>query len=380
MKKHIYLCLLLVFVFLTNISAQNLVAYYKLDGSAFAFIGNANGSTIGNVTADSNRFNLQNSSMKFVNSSSYAIIPSSFDLAEKTLNLWINIDTALSSTPANILTIDNATLNHGMIYLQIYRSLGVNKLQFFGGNVNPIEFNVVTKKWYKLTITYKNSTYKLYVNNILKGTVTSTNVHSADGYQGIVLGSNRALNNLITFRGRLDDLSIYNYAMDSTQIANITQANCDFTNIINVYDTTALTIIDTNYVTITDTTFVTVQDTNYVTITDTNIVTVIDTVYLSVYDTLVVDIFSSISQSPINTIKVFPNPTKDFLNINNGNFSVINNYQYIIINSIGQSVFTHVVNSANTLINISTWPEGIYFLNIYDTASKLVEVKKIIIN
>jgi hypothetical protein len=380
MIKHLYLCLLFVFVSFTNIKAQNLVAYYKLDGNAYAFIGSSSGTTNGAVLADTNRFNLQNSALRFVNLSSYATIPSSFDLAEKTLNLWINIDTILSSTPANILTIDNSTLNHGMIYLQVTRTLGISKLQFFGGNVNPIELNVVTKKWYKLSITYKNSTYKFYVDNILKGTVTSTNAHSGDGYQGLVLGSNRALNNLVTFRGRIDDLSIYNYAMDSTQLVNITQATCDFNNIINIFDTTNVTVVDTNYTTITDTTFITLQDTNYVTITDTNIITVLDTVYLSIYDTLIVDIFSSISQSPINTIKVFPNPTKDFLNINNGNYSVINNYQYIIINSIGQSVFIHVVNSANTLVNISAWPEGIYFLNIYDATSKLVEVKKIIIN
>jgi hypothetical protein len=372
MKKHIYFCLLLVFVSFTNINAQNLVAYYKLDGNVNAFIGSSSGTTIGSVLADTNRFNLPSASIRFQNSSSYAIIPNSFDLAEKTFNFWFRLDTILSSSPSSILTIDNASLNHGMIYLQLYKNFGYNRLQFFGGNANSLETNIKTKKWYKISLTYKNSVYKFYIDNKLIGSVTSTNVHSVDGYQGIVLGSNRAFNNLNALRGKIDDLSIYNYAMDSTQLANITEATCDFNNIINIYDTTNVTIVDTNYLTITDTT--------YLTITDTNFVTIRDTTYISVYDTLIIDIFSSISQNPINTIKVYPNPTKDFLNINNGNFTTINNYQYVIINSSGATVFTERVNTAQTIIDINTWPEGIYFLNIYDLTGKLIEVKKIILN
>ncbi len=370
MRKIIYLCLLLIVITITNLKAQNLIAYYKLDGNANAFFGSSNGTTSGTVIADSNRFNLQNSAIRFVNSFSYAAIPNSFDLPQKTFNFWLRIDTITNNV--NVLTIDNGSLNHGMIYLQLYKSLGLNKLQFFGGNTIPLELNINTKRWYKISITYSNSIYKLYLNNTLAGSITSSNVHSSDGYQGLVLGSNRAFNSLSPLRGKIDDLSIYNYAMDSTQLANITEATCDFNNIINVYDTTNVIVVDTNYVTITDTT--------YLTITDTNFITIRDTTYLSVYDTLIIDIFSSISQNPINTIKVYPNPTKDFLNINNGNFTAINNYQYVIINSSGATVFTDRVSAAQTVIDISIWPEGIYFLNIYDLTGKLIEVKKIILN
>lgn len=362
MKKIIYLCTLFVFINIANSNAQNLVAYYKLDGNAYAFIGNTNGTVSPFTIADTNRFNLQNASIRFTDNYSYAAIPNSFDLAEKTFNFWFLIDTVYSNT--NILTIDNGALNHGMIYLQLLRSFGTNKLQFFSGNTTPIEININTKKWYKLTITYKNSVYKLYIDNILIGSKLSTNVHSIDGYSGLVLGNNRSTNNYNILRGKIDDLSIYNYAMDSAQIVNITEATCDFTNIINVYDTTNVTVVDTNYVTITDTTFISVFDTNYV----------------SVHDTLIVDIFSSISQNPINSIKVYPNPTKDFLNIDNGNFATINNYQYVIVNSNGATLFTQSVNAAQTTIDINNWPEGIYFLNIYDNSGKLIEVKKIILN
>lgn len=362
MKKIIYLCTLFVFINIANSNAQNLVAYYKLDGNAYAFIGSENGTISGTTIADTNRFNLQNAAIRFVNSFSYASIPNSFDLPQKTINFWFRIDTITNNV--NVLTIDNANLNHGMIYLQLYKSVSVNKLQFFGGSTTPLDLNISTKKWHKITITYSNSIYKLYINNILAGSVTSTNVHSGDGYSGLVLGSNRAFNSLSPFRGKIDDLSVYNYAMDSTQIANIADGSCDFNNIINVYDTTKVTIVDTNYVTVTDTNFVTITDTNYV----------------SVHDTLIVDIFSSISQNPINTIKVYPNPTKDFLNINNGNFATINNYQYVIVNSNGATLFTQSVNAAQTTIDINNWPEGIYFLNIYDNSGKLIEVKKIILN
>lgn len=368
MRKLIYLFVLLTIVTITNLKAQNLVAYYKLDGNAYSFYGSANGSTSGTVKADTNRFNLQNSSLRFV-SSAYATIPNSFDLAQKTFNFWLYVDTITSSV--NLFTVDNGTLNHGMIYLNLIRNASSSKIQFYGGNTTPIETYIYTKRWYKISVTYSNSIYKLYLNNNLLGTVTSTNVHSLDGYQGIVLGNNRAFNNMSTLRGKIDDLSVYNYAMDSTQLANITQATCDFNNIINIYDTTNVTIVDTNYVTITDT--------NHVTIIDTNFVTIVDTNFLSVYDTLIVDILSSTNQTLINTIKVYPNPANDIININNGNFSTISNYTYEIKNSLGQIIFTHSVNSAQTTIDIKNWPEGIYFLNIIDFTGNLIEVKKIIL-
>jgi hypothetical protein len=378
MKKHIYLFLLSILFTVAQLKAQNLVAYYKLDGNAIVTFGTTNGTTAGVVLADTNRFNVQNSAMRFGNSFSSASIPNSFDLPQKTINFWLYIDTVISNV--NVLTIDNATLNHGMVYLQLNRVLSTNKLQFFGGNATILEVNVQRKQWHKISITYANSVYKLFLNNKIVGSVTSSNVHSLDGYQGLVLGNNRAFNNMNPLKGKIDDLSIYNYAMDSTQLANITQVACDYTNIINVYDTTNVTVFDTSIVTVTDTSYLTITDTAYVTIQDTNLITITDTVYLSVYDTLIVDILSSVFQTRINTIKIYPNPTKDFLNINNGNFSAITNYQYVITNASGATVFTHIVNGAQTIIDINTWPQGIYFLNIYDASSKLVEVKKIIIN
>ena len=51
-----------------------------------------------------------------------------------------------------------------------------------------------------------------------------------------------------------------------------------------------------------------------------------------------------------------------------------------MVSSTGATVFTHIVNSAQTTIDINTLAQGIYFLNIYDPNNKLVEVKKIIIN
>lgn len=372
MKKIIYL---LSFLLSSQfLSAQNLVAYYKLDGNANAFYGSPDGNTSGIVQADTNRFNMLSSCIKFT-SSSYASIPNSFDYAEKTINFWIKLDTVIGST-ANILTIDNGNLNHGMIYLQVYRSLGVNKLQFFGGNASALELNVNSKQWYKISITYKNSVYKLYINNILKGTRTSTNVHSVDGYPGMVLGANRALgvNNLL--QGNIDDLSIYNYEMDSAQLANLSDVTCNLTNIITTYDT--LTIVDTNYVTITDTNYVTFNDT--LTIIDTNIINFYDTTFVSVNDTLIISVFSSVNpNSLINTIKVYPNPVTEFILIDNGNFQNMLGYKYEISSGNGQLLHNSTVNSTLTSIDASNWPPGIYFLNIYDNFNSLIEVKKIII-
>ncbi len=357
MKKIIFL-LLFITLSITSYS-QNIVGYYKFDGDVLSFIGNVNGSITGAVITDTNRFNQPGSSLRFNASNSYISIPNSYDLPAKTINFWTYLDTV--TTDVYLLTIDNGSLNHGMIYLQLNRHLNKNRLQFYGGNSNPISTFIPKETWLKISITYENSVYKLYINNSLIGSVNSTNTHSIDGYGGMVFGSNRSRSFSNNYKGIVDDLSIYNYALDSTQLANIQESTCDFNNIITTYDT------------------ITVADTTYLTIVDT--ITYYDTVYVSVNDTLIIDVFSSTNPSTIiNTIKVYPNPVTEFIIIDNGQFNTMENYKYEITSSNGMLLHSSLVLAKTTNIEASMWPPGIYFLNIYDNFNQKIEVKKIIIH
>ena len=72
-----------------------------------------------------------------------------------------------------------------------------------------------------------------------------------------------------------------------------------------------------------------------------------------------------------NTLKIFPNPTRNALNIS---FEVP--YSYIIYNSIGQNVLSGN-SSGNTLIDCGVLEKGIYVIHI--AAEGQIIIKKIIV-
>jgi len=74
------------------------------------------------------------------------------------------------------------------------------------------------------------------------------------------------------------------------------------------------------------------------------------------------------------SFNIYPNPAKDNLFINSG--SLIN--EMSIINSTGQIVYTATNIPGNTSINISTFKQGIYFVNVTNNEGSYT--KRILIN
>ena len=79
--------------------------------------------------------------------------------------------------------------------------------------------------------------------------------------------------------------------------------------------------------------------------------------------------------------KIFPNPAKNFVNIKSEGFINNNNYldfYIIVINTAGQKIFTKKITNQNEIINVESWENGAYFINI--VGKNINETKKIIIN
>jgi len=68
-----------------------------------------------------------------------------------------------------------------------------------------------------------------------------------------------------------------------------------------------------------------------------------------------------------NEIKVYPNPTKDYLNIDCGDYATMNNYQLKITNVASTVFVVSKVTKKEYSINLSGYSKGIYFLEIYDS-------------
>ena len=164
---------------------------------------------------------------------------------------------------------------------------------------------------------------------------------------------------------------------------------CDST--ILVYDT--ITFNDTLYTTI----YNTIQDTIYDTLL-TNVFDTIffnDTLYTIIYDTLFTNVYDTISVTDTlfidiqvlssgefisNTILVYPNPTNNFVIIDNGNFMEMTGLSLEIVNTVGQVVFESEIDVQAFNIPVSSiGPPGSYFIYVKDEDSIMV-TKHLVLN
>lgn len=128
---------------------------------------------------------------------------------------------------------------------------------------------------------------------------------------------------------------------------------------------------------------VTVQDTITTQIFDTitTHINVYDTVLVTVTDTLIINTSLGLpAPNDMNTISVYPNPTNDHITIDNGNFALMPNYSIKIENSLGQQVFSSLINQQLFYIDLTGWSgNGVYFLKLINPQNNIVTIRKIVL-
>jgi hypothetical protein len=133
------------------------------------------------------------------------------------------------------------------------------------------------------------------------------------------------------------------------------------------------------------TTNVTVYDTitTNVTIYDTitTNITTYDTLLVSVTDTLFINTSLGLpAPNNTNAIMVYPNPANDHITIDNGNFALMSNYTLKIENSLGQQVFSSLVNQQQFYVDLNGWSgNGVYFLKLINPQNNIVTIRKIVL-
>lgn len=75
-----------------------------------------------------------------------------------------------------------------------------------------------------------------------------------------------------------------------------------------------------------------------------------------------------------NNVSVYPNPAKSVVNVYAENLNKVTVY-----NSIGQVVYTEVAGSDNLMINVESWTNGLYYINL-ETKSGVKSSQKVIVN
>ena len=71
------------------------------------------------------------------------------------------------------------------------------------------------------------------------------------------------------------------------------------------------------------------------------------------------------------TFAVYPNPTNGILTIHHSSF-IIPNSEFRITNLMGQTLLTGQITAENQQINVSSLPQGMYFISVGDVTRKFV--------
>lgn len=87
---------------------------------------------------------------------------------------------------------------------------------------------------------------------------------------------------------------------------------------------------------------------------------------------------SSVSTIEKVTFNCFPNPIENHLRVEFNEFSRMNKYQLRLSTISSVVLWTTVINQQSSDIDMSTYPPGVYFIQLFDIENSLVINKKII--
>jgi hypothetical protein len=171
-----------------------------------------------------------------------------------------------------------------------------------------------------LTGIFINDTIKILFDGVLQSsTIIQGPLTNTSDKLYFAVDPNDVLNgiNPVYFKGKLDDIGIWNRALDSTEISNLFNGGSATSNTILRYD---------------------------------------------------------------ENVKIFPNPTNDHITIDAGNLNAMNGYSIRITNSLGQQMFQSAINQQQFYLDLTTWTgNGMYYVNIIDPNGNIIDIKKIVL-
>ncbi|MBW8039780.1 MAG: hypothetical protein FVQ85_07250 [Planctomycetes bacterium] len=197
-------------------------AHWKLDeasgGTAYDSIGDNDG-TLGADPCDPNWVNDPNHGwcLDFDGVDDYVSLSTMNSLADNTTTIaaWINIDTEVNDFYPIVTQFDDVNVTG--YYLYVY-----GNTPYFWLDVDvqaPSSETISKDNWYHIAGTNDGSSLKIYVNGVLRGTDSS--IGSTGGSYDAYIGSHGDSNDAYYFNGTIDDVRVYDWAMDQAQIWEI---------------------------------------------------------------------------------------------------------------------------------------------------------------
>ena len=328
------------------VPTDSLKGWWGFNGNANDLSGNGNNGTVNGASLTTDRFGASNSSYDFNGTTNYISINDNqtFKFSSHSISFWyfrVNNPLAQGNPCANsgneLLISKGRDIDTNTFFISHTNSGGLSQVYKLMTGSRVIRDKIILGSWTNVISTFDSvsQTSKSYVNGILDSTISSIRWSSKGNNSPLTFGVHSVQSNGCTYyyKGKLDDIGIWNRALTQQEINNLYNGNICYKTI-------------------------------------------------SVTDTLIINVKRT-SLNPLaytNTIKVYPNPTKDKITIDNGDLSKMTGYSIKIYNSIGQQLFQSNITQQQFSLDITQWgSNGIYFMELKDNNGNIVDVKKIVL-
>lgn len=221
------------------VPTNGLVGWWGFNGNAQDESGNGNHGAINGsgISPSSDRFNLTNTAYFFNGSNSWISIPhsSSFNFGNSmTVSTWFYKTgvSSISCCKSDLIT-KNRDVDPNSITLRVNQDNG-NSLGFSASSVGGAgaSTSVLDNRWYHVVGTIDNGLVRIYVNGVLEDSATYPNWNIGSSPSPFLIGKQQgtgASNFFYLWTGKIDDIGLWNRALNQTEISNLFRA-CRITN------------------------------------------------------------------------------------------------------------------------------------------------------
>jgi hypothetical protein len=396
-----------------SLPIDGLIAYYPFTGNTDDLSGYNNNGINNGATLTTDRFGNANSAYYFNGSSNITVLHQDYlNLTEDfSISSWFNMSEYTSTYNASMILSKHDETNDGYAY-GIWNPNHITTSQIVNFQANnywntatyPDNSGVVsTNKWYHYVVTFdhQQELLKYYLNGNL---IFSKNIpfNVLVNNLPLMIGYSKSTSGIYLdyFQGSIDDIRIYNRVLDSTNIQDLYN-ECGYGTLLakNEIKLTALqdnkgvkvnwtveseegisnytlqrSIDGVHFSAIKSETAKGYKNGSYEYL-DNNIPSDKNTIFYRIkinnkdgnykYSSI-----AKVTLSLLQHISLYPNPSKNWINITHEIMRV--STSAIIINSYGVIVKRITLNAGSThsLIDVSAFGKGVYFLKIVDGANQ----------
>jgi hypothetical protein len=417
----LYLLLFIPFVLTAQVPnyvpSDSLVGWWGFNGNANDESGNGNDGINNGAALTTDRFGTADAAYDF-DGTNHIVIPDNSALNSDYISVSIWFQTNATSFGSLIYKTDASAINEQYGCVLNYPTVDNTIWSVKNGNncSNPgsgwqttnMSYNLSDGVWHHIVCSYNGSLSEIYLDNLLitSGSFSASVIDPCGGEINVGKG----YNSLYLFVGKIDDIGIWNRALDSNEINDLFLAiSCTIDPVISQPTDQTVNIGNNATISFTDSlTAATYQwqmdaGTGYTNLsnagqfsgTDTKTLTVsavtmsnnntnyrcIGTESSSCMDTtdvanLTVIDNTSIGELNNSLVQLFPNPSNDIITLTLPQHS---NGQIILTDILGKEVLSKSFTSNEVQINLkSLTSKGTYFVKVHDLDGNVIAIKKLI--